>query len=144
MQSTLGDMIKIGRRGSLSGRIRVIGKQGHVAYPQRAENPAPIIARIVSALSGHELDKGTTHFERSNLEFSTIDIGNPAVNVIPGEARAQFNVRFNDVWTHDSLKERILQVDQGSGAERECRSRIPAVERRLLHHQARRLHRTRD
>ncbi|WP_018407280.1 succinyl-diaminopimelate desuccinylase [Methylocystis rosea] len=108
--STLGDMIKIGRRGSLSGRIRVIGKQGHVAYPQRAENPAPIIARIVSALSGHELDKGTTHFERSNLEFSTIDIGNPAVNVIPGEARAQFNVRFNDVWTHESLKERILQV----------------------------------
>ena len=108
--STLGDMIKIGRRGSLNGRIRVIGKQGHVAYPQRAENPAPIIARIVAALSGHELDKGTTHFERSNLEFSTIDIGNRAVNVIPGEARAEFNVRFNDVWTHDSLKERILQV----------------------------------
>lgn len=108
--STLGDMIKIGRRGSLSGRIRVIGKQGHVAYPQRAENPAPIIARIVAALSGHELDKGTTHFERSNLEFSTIDIGNRAVNVIPGEARAEFNVRFNDVWTHESLKERILQV----------------------------------
>lgn len=116
--STLGDMIKIGRRGSLNGRIRVIGKQGHVAYPQRAENPAPIIARIVAALSGHELDKGTTHFERSNLEFSTIDIGNPAVNVIPGEARAQFNVRFNDSWTHDSLKERILQVigDAAPGA----------------------------
>jgi succinyl-diaminopimelate desuccinylase len=108
--SALGDMIKIGRRGSLNGRIRVIGKQGHVAYPQRAENPAPIIAHIVAALSGHELDKGTTHFERSNLEFSTIDIGNRAVNVIPGEARAEFNVRFNDVWTHDSLKERIRQV----------------------------------
>ncbi|MFO1102748.1 MAG: succinyl-diaminopimelate desuccinylase [Methylocystis sp.] len=108
--STLGDMIKIGRRGSLNGRIRVMGQQGHVAYPHRAENPAPIIAHIVAALSGHELDRGTTHFERSNLEFSTIDIGNKAVNVIPGEARAEFNVRFNDSWTHDTLKERILQV----------------------------------
>lgn len=106
----LGDTIKIGRRGSLNGRLRVIGKQGHVAYPHRAENPAPIIARIVGALSAHEFDKGTAHFDNTNLEFSTIDIGNPAVNVIPGEARAEFNVRFNDVWTHDSLKERILGV----------------------------------
>ncbi|MEF3366415.1 succinyl-diaminopimelate desuccinylase [Methylocystis sp. 9N] len=106
----LGDTIKIGRRGSLNGRLRVIGKQGHVAYPHRAENPAPIIARIVGALSTHEFDKGTAHFDNTNLEFSTIDIGNPAVNVIPGEARAEFNVRFNDIWTHDSLKERILKV----------------------------------
>ena len=98
-----------------------------------------MIARIVSALSGHELDKGTTHFERSNLEFSDIDIGNPAINVIPGEARAQFNVRFNDVWTHEFAERAHSSGHQGSGAEREGRSRIPALERRLLHHQARRL-----
>ena len=114
--SALGDTIKIGRRGSLNGRIRVIGKQGHVAYPHRAENPAPIIARIVAALSAHELDTGTAHFDRSNLEFSTIDIGNPAVNVIPGEACAQFNIRFNDVWTHETLKERIRAVIREAAA----------------------------
>ncbi len=108
--SVLGDTIKIGRRGSLNGRIRVIGKQGHVAYPHRAENPIPVIARIVAALSAHELDRGTTHFDRTNLEVSSIDVGNPAVNVIPAEARAQFNVRFNDAWTLETLRARISQV----------------------------------
>ncbi len=108
--SALGDTIKIGRRGSLNGKIRVIGKQGHVAYPHRAENPAPIIARIVAALSAHEFDRGTAHFDRTNLEVSSIDVGNPAVNVIPAEARAQFNVRFNDAWTLETLKERISRV----------------------------------
>lgn len=108
--SALGDTIKIGRRGSLNGRIRVVGKQGHVAYPQRAENPVPVIARIVAALSAHEFDRGTTHFDRTNLEVSSIDVGNPAVNVIPGDARAQFNVRFNDAWTLETLRERIVAV----------------------------------
>ncbi len=108
--SALGDTIKIGRRGSLNGTIRVMGKQGHVAYPHRAENPVPVIARIVSALSTHEFDRGTTHFDPTNLEVSSIDVGNPAVNVIPGEARAQFNVRFNDAWTLETLRERIRRV----------------------------------
>jgi succinyl-diaminopimelate desuccinylase len=107
---SLGDTIKIGRRGSLNGVIKVIGKQGHVAYPHRADNPAPIIARIVAALSAHALDDGTAHFDRSNLEVTSIDIGNPAVNVIPATAQAQFNVRFNDIWTLETLKERIRSV----------------------------------
>ena len=115
--SALGDTIKIGRRGSLNGKIRVIGKQGHVAYPHRAENPAPIIARIVTALSAHEFDRGTAHFDRTNLEVSSIDVGNPAVNVIPAEARAQFNVRFNDSWTLETLRERITAVVREAAGE---------------------------
>ena len=106
----LGDTIKIGRRGSLNGRIRVIGKQGHVAYPHRADNPAPAMARIVSALTSHELDRGTAHFDPTNLEVTSIDIGNPAVNVIPGEARVQFNIRFNDLWSLETLQARIREV----------------------------------
>lgn len=113
---TLGDTIKIGRRGSLNGVIRVIGKQGHVAYPHRAANPAPVIARIVAALSAQALDAGTTHFDRSNLEVTSIDIGNPAVNVIPATAQAQFNVRFNDLWTLETLKTRLLtMVEDAAG-----------------------------
>lgn len=108
--SALGDTIKIGRRGSLNGRIKVIGKQGHVAYPHRADNPVPVIARIVAALSSHVFDRGTAHFDRTNLEVSSIDVGNPAVNVIPAEARAQFNVRFNDAWTLETLRAQISQV----------------------------------
>lgn len=115
--SALGDTIKIGRRGSLNGQIRVIGKQGHVAYPHRADNPVPVIARIVAALSTHAFDDGTQHFDRSNLEVSSIDVGNPAVNVIPGEARAQFNIRFNDVWSLETLRDRIRDVvTQAAGA----------------------------
>lgn len=108
--SALGDTIKIGRRGSLNGKIRVIGKQGHVAYPHRADNPVPAIARIVSALSSYQFDRGTAHFDPTNLEVTSIDVGNPAVNVIPGEARAQLNVRFNDAWTLETLRERIAAV----------------------------------
>jgi succinyl-diaminopimelate desuccinylase len=108
--SALGDTIKIGRRGSLNGKIKVVGKQGHVAYPHRADNPVPVIARIVAALSSHVFDRGTAHFDRTNLEVSSIDVGNPAVNVIPAEARAQFNVRFNDAWTLETLRAQISQV----------------------------------
>jgi succinyl-diaminopimelate desuccinylase len=108
--ATLGDTMKIGRRGSLSGRIVVRGKQGHSAYPHRAENPVPAIARIVAALSEHEFDKGTEHFDPSNLQVNSIDVGNPATNVIPGEARAQFNIRFNDAWTPASLQDRIREI----------------------------------
>ena len=100
---TLGEMIKIGRRGSLTGRITVHGRQGHVAYPHRAENPIPGLLRLASAMVAEPLDDGTAHFDASNLEFTTVDVGNPATNVIPASARAVFNVRFNDDWTADSL-----------------------------------------
>lgn len=99
----LGDMIKIGRRGSLSGTITVAGKQGHVGYPHLADNPVHHIVRLVSALKATPLDVGTAHFDASNLEVTSIDTGNPAVNVIPAAARAQFNIRFNDLWTPETL-----------------------------------------
>ena len=115
----LGDMMKIGRRGSLNGTIRVVGKQGHVAYPERAKNPAPVVARIVTALSAHEFDAGTAHFSPTHLEFSSIDIGNPAANVIPGQAHASFNVRFNDLWSPETLSERIRNIARAASGETE-------------------------
>ncbi|MCX7307464.1 MAG: succinyl-diaminopimelate desuccinylase [Afipia sp.] len=112
----LGDCIKIGRRGSLSGTLIVEGTQGHVAYPHRAVNPAPQIATLIAALSTEPLDKGTEHFQPSNLEFVSIDIGNPAWNVIPASARARFNMRYNDCHTQDSLRALIEQrVEKASG-----------------------------
>jgi succinyl-diaminopimelate desuccinylase len=105
--NALGDMIKIGRRGSLNGEIVITGRQGHSAYPHIAENPLPTMARIVSALSDLVLDKGNAHFDRSQLVVTSVDVGNIAFNVIPGEARARFNVRFNDNWTPETLRERL-------------------------------------
>jgi succinyl-diaminopimelate desuccinylase len=102
--ATLGEMIKIGRRGSLNGTLIVTGTQGHVAYPHLAENPIPRLIRIVDALFAQPLDGGSAHFDASNLEFTSVDVGNPTVNVIPGEARARFNIRFNDRHTQSSLK----------------------------------------
>jgi len=103
----LGDMIKIGRRGSLTGRIVVEGKQGHVAYPHLAENPIPGMMRLLDGLLREPLDRGTEHFDASNLEVTTVDVANPASNVIPAEARATFNIRFNDLWTPQSLEQEI-------------------------------------
>jgi succinyl-diaminopimelate desuccinylase len=100
----LGDMIKIGRRGSLSGRLTVQGKQGHVGYPHLADNPVHHILRLCAALLASPLDGGTAHFDPSNLEITTIDVGNPAVNVIPAQAKAAFNIRFNDLWTPQTLE----------------------------------------
>jgi succinyl-diaminopimelate desuccinylase len=108
--NALGDMIKIGRRGSLNGEIVVTGRQGHSAYPHRAENPLPIMARIVSALDELTLDTGNAHFDASHVVVTSIDVGNTAFNVIPGEARARFNVRFNDIWTPDTLCARLEAV----------------------------------
>src|SRR6204780_1846449 len=104
---TLGDCIKIGRRGSLSGTLYVDGVQGHVAYPHRAANPVPDMASIVVALSQEPLDGGSAQFQASNLEFTSIDVGNPASNVIPAQARAKFNIRFNDHHNQASLRELI-------------------------------------
>jgi succinyl-diaminopimelate desuccinylase len=105
----LGDMIKVGRRGSLNGRLRVLGRQGHVAYPQRADNPVGHVLVLCAALMGEPLDSGTDWFDASNLEITSIDIGNAATNVIPAEALVRFNVRFNDRWTPETLRAEILR-----------------------------------
>jgi succinyl-diaminopimelate desuccinylase len=105
----LGDCIKIGRRGSLSGTLYVDGVQGHVAYPHRASNPVPDIASLIVALSNEPLDRGSAQFQASNLEFTSVDVGNTAGNVIPGQARAKFNIRFNDLHTHETLRTLIEQ-----------------------------------
>jgi len=112
--ATLGDSIKIGRRGSLSGTIRVAGTQGHVAYPDKANNPMPVLARIVTALDT-TIDTGTAHFPATNLEVTSIDVGNGIANVIPASGTIRFNIRYNDLWTPQTLADwvraRIASVD---------------------------------
>jgi succinyl-diaminopimelate desuccinylase len=105
----LGDTIKLGRRGSQNGVLVVTGKMGHVAYPHRAENPVRGLVKLMGALMDEPLDRGSDHFDPSNLEFTSIDIGNPTVNLIPGEARARFNIRFNDRHNYASLKALVEQ-----------------------------------
>jgi succinyl-diaminopimelate desuccinylase len=111
----LGDMIKIGRRGSLTGRLTVEGVQGHTAYPHLADNAAHRLVHMLSALIATELDRGSQHFEPSSLQVSTIDVGNPASNVIPARAHAMFNIRFNDLWTSDKLKRWLVERLDGVG-----------------------------
>ena len=113
----LGDMIKIGRRGSVNGVVTVSGTQGHVAYPHLAENPVPQLAAMMTALSQATLDEGTTHFQPSNLEVTSFDVGNATTNVIPAEATARFNIRYNDTWTADTVSAWIKQqLDAAQGA----------------------------
>jgi succinyl-diaminopimelate desuccinylase len=100
----LGDCIKVGRRGSQSGTLYVEGVQGHVAYPHRASNPVPDISRLIVALNDEPLDHGSAQFQASNLEFTSVDVGNTAGNVIPGQARAKFNIRFNDCHSREQLR----------------------------------------
>ena len=110
-------MIKIGRRGSLTGRLIVQGRQGHVAYPHLADNPIRGMMRLFEELLREPLDGGTQHFDASNLEFTTLDVGNPTANVIPSEARATFNVRFNDRWTPETLQRELQQRLQKAAAD---------------------------
>jgi succinyl-diaminopimelate desuccinylase len=116
-----GDTIKIGRRGSLNVELTAAGIQGHVGYPARAKNPIPPLALLVTRLSARRLDDGSAHFDPSTLCFTTIDVGNPATNVIPGEARAHLNIRFNDRHTPESLiswiEDEAAKVVTGTGAE---------------------------
>jgi succinyl-diaminopimelate desuccinylase len=116
-RETLGDTIKIGRRGSQNGTLIVHGKQGHVAYPERADNPVTSLAKLILALKTDPLDTGSKLFDASNLEFTSIDVGNTTVNLIPNEARARFNVRFNDLHNQESLKilleQRALKAADG-------------------------------
>ncbi|MCA1297563.1 succinyl-diaminopimelate desuccinylase [Stappia indica] len=114
--NALGDAIKVGRRGSLSGTVTVTGVQGHVAYPHLAKNPVPDLMALVGALTTLSLDAGNERFQPSNLEITSVDVGNTAFNVIPRQAEARFNIRFNDQWTLESLRARIrAALEGGSG-----------------------------
>ncbi len=107
--ATVGDMIKVGRRGSQNGTLIVSGRSGHVAYPQRAENPVRGIVKLIAAVNAQPVDTGSAHFDPSNLEFTSVDVGNKTVNVIPAEARARFNIRFNDNHTQATLRSLVEQ-----------------------------------
>lgn len=113
----MGDMIKIGRRGSLSATVTVNGTQGHAAYPHLADNPLPGLLALAGALLTPAFDAGTADFQPTNLEITSIDTGNPAVNVIPAKATFAFNIRFNDSWTPDTLKgEVVARLDSAAQA----------------------------
>ena len=108
--SKLGEMIKIGRRGSITGRLSIIGIQGHVAYPQIANNPSTTLVQILKELKEIKFDKGTKDFQPTNLEITKINIDNSADNVIPGLANAQFNIRFNNKHSSSSIKKKINKI----------------------------------
>jgi succinyl-diaminopimelate desuccinylase len=122
-----GDQIKIGRRGSITARVTVRGTQGHVGYPHKALNPIPAVAALVTKLSSKVLDTGTEHFEPSTLSFTTVDVGNPASNVIPAQARAQFNIRFNDIHSGASLQRWIEQEAETVAKEFGCEIEVRCV-----------------
>jgi succinyl-diaminopimelate desuccinylase len=126
-----GDTLKIGRRGSINFKVTVAGTQGHVGYPQKARNPIPVMAELISQFAAHKLDKGNEHFDPSTLAFTTMDVGNTATNVIPGEAHAAFNIRFNDRHTPDSLinwvKDRAARIAQESGCQIDITSQTSGV-----------------
>jgi succinyl-diaminopimelate desuccinylase len=107
---TLGQEIKIGRRGSLTGTLTVTGTQGHTAYPQRADNPLPRLVRYLDTLASQVFDEGAEFFQPTNLQITTIDVGNPAANVIPGKGAAVFNVRFSAAWSAATLEARIRAI----------------------------------
>lgn len=114
-KNAIGDVVKNGRRGSLSGRITVNGVQGHAAYPHLSDNPVPAVIDLLTTLLETPFDAGTQMFQPSNLEVTSIDVGNTATNVIPAKATASFNIRFNDTWAEDTLKEEILRrLDEGA------------------------------
>ncbi len=113
--SVIGEMIKIGRRGSMNGRLTVTGVQGHTAYPDLADNPIDRLVRLLSALTAQPLDDGSAHFQPSTLALTTVDVGNPATNVIPGTARAAFNIRFNDRYTPASLEAHLRRILDAAG-----------------------------
>ncbi len=115
----LGQEVKIGRRGSLHGYLKVNGKQGHVAYQHLANNPIPILAKLIDALCAHEFDQENEHFVASNLEFTTVDVGNRAENVIPAKAKAHFNIRYNDNWTAETLGAKCREILDATGLEYE-------------------------
>ncbi|WP_305967967.1 MULTISPECIES: succinyl-diaminopimelate desuccinylase [unclassified Mameliella] len=124
----MGQMMKIGRRGSMNAHFTVTGKQGHSAYPHRAVNPMHAMARLMDRLASHELDRGTDHFDPSTLAVVTIDTGNPATNVIPAQTRGTVNIRFNDTHTgaglSDWLRQEAAKVDAEFGTTTEVQIKI--------------------
>ena len=112
----LGDMIKIGRRGSVNGVVTVTGTQGHVAYPHLADNPVPQLVTLMAHLAAGTLDDGSEHFQPSNLEITSVDVGNGATNVIPAQAVGRFNIRYNDHWDKDKISAWIeARLDEAAG-----------------------------
>ncbi|MFC3206132.1 succinyl-diaminopimelate desuccinylase [Aquamicrobium soli] len=128
----LGDMIKIGRRGSLSGIVTVNGRQGHAAYPHLADNPVRGLMALLDALLSPAFDKGTKDFQPTNLEVTSVDVGNPATNVIPARATASFNIRFNDSWSAETIQAEIHnRLDQGARRKKYRAGRKEAVDYEL-------------
>ena len=137
----LGDTIKAGRRGSLNGTLIVSGRQGHVAYPDRADNPIRGLVTLIAALQA-PLDEGSEHFDPSHLEFTSVDVGNPTVNLIPAEARARFNIRYNDCHSQTALKALIERRAEAAAAGHvRCSFRLAAFECGCVRYQARPFHR---
>ena len=120
----LGEMIKIGRRGSITGHLNIFGTQGHVAYPHRANNPSNAIIKILKKLKEIKFDKGTENFQATNLEVTKINIDNSADNVIPGSARATFNIRFNNKHSSNSLKKKLNKVFKSVATKNKCKYSI--------------------
>ncbi len=120
----MGEMIKIGRRGSLNCRLAVHGSQGHSAYPHLADNPIPRLLEILRRLTEKPLDEGNAHFQASTLALTTVDVGNPATNVIPAEARAGFNIRFTDIHSGASLRSWIEEIVASVGGRTDVRVEI--------------------
>ena len=123
----LGEMIKIGRRGSLSGKIEIVGTQGHIAYPHLSKNPINTIVTICKKLKDRKLDKGNKSFQPSNLEFTSINVDNKAHNVIPARVRAQFNVRYNNLHTSSSLKKKINLIVKKISNKNKCKYKIDYI-----------------
>jgi len=120
----LGEMIKIGRRGSITGRLTIFGTQGHVAYPHRANNPSDVMIKILKKIKEIKLDKGTKSFQPSNLEITKINIDNHADNVIPGSADAIFNIRFNNKHSSSSLKRKLNSIFKSIVQKAKCRFNV--------------------
>ena len=123
----LGEMIKIGRRGSLSGKIEILGTQGHIAYPHLSNNPINTLISICKKLKEKKLDKGNKNFQPSNLEFTAINVENKAHNVIPARARAQFNVRYNNFHNAGTLKKKISSVIKNICKTNRCKFKIKFI-----------------
>ncbi len=123
----LGEMIKIGRRGSLSGKIQISGTQGHIAYPHLSNNPISTLVTICKKLKEKKLDKGNKNFQPSNLEFTSINVDNKAHNVIPARARAQFNIRYNNLHTSSSLIKKINLIVRQICKKNKCKYKIDFI-----------------
>ncbi len=124
----LGEMIKIGRRGSLSGKIEISGTQGHIAYPHLSNNPINTLVSVCKKLKEKKLDKGNKNFQPSNLEFTSINVDNKAHNVIPARVRAQFNIRYNNLHTASSLKKKINFIVKKISNKNKCKFKIDFIE----------------